>query len=75
MDKRRTQLGEYVSPVIRSFSQSMRNSSEFSARMALIGYESLESRSWLMNIDGSTNVLFAPEDLRNLFDERLSAGL
>ena len=36
-----TQLGEYFSPVIRSSSQSMRNSSGLSSRIDLIGYKSL----------------------------------
>lgn len=36
-----TQLGEYFSPVIRSSSQSMRNSSDLSSRIDLIGYKSL----------------------------------
>ena len=54
----------------------MRNSSEFSARIDLMGYESLERRSWLINNDSSTvsvELLFALEDLRNLFGESLFA--
>ena len=53
----------------------MRNSSEFSARIVLIGYKSLERRFWLINesLTVSVEVLFAPENLRNLFGERLFA--
>lgn len=40
-----TQLGKYFSPVIRSSSQSMRNSSDLSSRIDLIGYKSLAELS------------------------------
>lgn len=50
-----TQLGEYVSPVIRSSSQSMRNSSDLSSRIDLIGYKSFAE---LFRLEDESMTLF-----------------